>query len=703
MTNNFSGSSLQNITKDNVVHIMENLAERYSPLEQVRWNEGNIDKRFWAGDQRFVNSYFGWNPSSDSWRNFTFNIMQQPCNMVTGYQRQHRKNIQLTPVESSDQQGADQWSQLIKTINKQNYIDERFSDACEMSLVEGLNMIQPYLDYNDDPVNGDVKLKIWSWNSFMVDPYFREPDMSDANFIWFQQFISKEEALLKMPELASEINRMSPYTGTVGRGRFYFLPENYSVSRNDLLVMSYFWYKSSRKKKMIYNKVTGEITDFMGSERELKSYINAERNSEVITQDTSTWKCVTTLNRTVVYEGFNPLNIDLPPCIPLFWNYNPEMPSYRLRVRSLARTLRDPQFLLNRRIILNHDISESSLNSGWIMRENSISNEEVTKKVGQGQNIFIKDGEHEDKPIGEIIQKIQPNIVPPSDMELANQLVDLVYKTSGVNEELMGAADDDKAALLSMLRQGAGLITLQKYFDQWDRALSLLGKMEMLIIQANWSPHKVWRIIGETPSEQFFTKAFAKYDCIVSEGLNTTTQRQQSFHIYFQMFQAGLPIPPEFLVEILDAPGKSKLNEYMAMQAEQQAEVQKQQQAIEMAAADAQLANVQADTFAKVGLGKERHGRETANEGLFEERMSEIIHNESLALKEKVEALKNLLDTMNQYGIVGSSIGNSLLSQLMESQDVKKERSKAQAEVRGRISDIQAQSPNLYQILQQRG
>jgi len=700
MTANFSNDSLLNINKDNAIYILDGLADRYNPMEQQRWNQGDINKRFWAGDQTFINRYFSFTPVQ-SWKKFTFNIMQQPCNMVTGYQRQHRKNIQYTPVEGSDQKTADQWSGLIKTVNKQNFIDEKFSDSCEHSLVAGLNMIQPYLDYTHDPINGDMKLKVWPWNSFMVDPYFREPDMSDANFIWFQQFISKEEAAITMSEYEDEIKRMSPYNGTTARGRFYFLPENYSVSRNNLLVMSFFWYKSRRKKKMLYNRVSGEITDFLGNKDELREFISRNRGYEVISHETSTWKNIITLNRKVVYEGKNPLNVDSPPSIPVFWNYNPEMPSYRLRDRSLVFSLRDVNFLLNRRIILNHDISESSLNTGWIRRENSIANEEILSKVGQGKDVIIKEGEHEDKPISEIIQKIQPNIVPPSDMELANQLVDLVYKVSGVNEELMGAADDDKAALLSMLRQGAGLVTLQKYFDQWDRAFMLLGKMEMAIVQANWSPFKVWRIIGEPPTEQFFNKNFQKYDCIVSEGLNTTVQRQQTFHVLFQLFQAGLPVDPQFLIDILDVPGKSKLNEYMEAKIAKESAVQEQQQALELAMADAELTNKQADSMFKLSGARERQGRAESNIGLFEERLSEITHNRAMALKDKIEALKNLLETMQTYGILDSSIGHSLLEEITSGQIGQEDREKFEAKQTAMANNLRTQNPDLYQMLQQ--
>ena len=46
------------------------------------------------------------------------------------------------------------------------------------------------------------------------------------------------------------------------------------------------------------------------------------------------------------------------------------------------------------------------------------------------------------------------------------------------------------------------------------------------MIQSNFTPGKIKRIIEQEPTIQFYNKAFGKYDAAVEEGLNTTTQRQ---------------------------------------------------------------------------------------------------------------------------------------------------------------------------------
>lgn len=94
--------------------------------------------------------------------------------MITGYQRQHRKNIMYQNIDGSDAQTTDQYTKLITSVCNRGAIHEQFSKACELAAVSGMVMLQPYLDFTgDDAAQGQLKLKIWEYNAFLVDPYFR--------------------------------------------------------------------------------------------------------------------------------------------------------------------------------------------------------------------------------------------------------------------------------------------------------------------------------------------------------------------------------------------------------------------------------------------------------------------------------------------------------------------------------------------------
>lgn len=659
---------------NNIVNILQNIYTRFQSVEEVRWNESNIDVRFWAGDQDYVYQYFTFAPNYN-FKNFYFNIIRQPVCMITGYQRQHRKGISVIPQEMASQHTADQFNKLLSFSHAKRHILEKYSDAIEQATTSGLVLIQPYLDFKDDPINGVLDLKIWEYNSFMVDPYFRDPSMSDCNWVWLEKFLSKKEAIAQFPEHAELIGSMGGYSNR--DGQFYFLPENYNIARNDLLVLSYYWYRTSRTQKRLYNRETGEVTDWRDKPEAIKEYLEVFPQLEEIEVEVPTWNVAVILNKSVLYIGENPLGFDECPFVPVYWDYEPWQAQYNLRVRSLVRYLRDAQFLFNRRIILNHDISESSINSGWMYKENSIVNEENIKYSGQGKDLVIKEGyELTD------VQKIIPNAVPPSDMQLADQMQALINPLSLVTPELMGASTEKGlAGITEMLRQGAGLVTLQKYFDQWDRSLKLLGMIELRIIQLKWTPFKVSRIIKEEPTKEFYDKNFSQYDVLPEESLNTTTQKQNQFSQLLQLREMGIPIPTEFLLKNSTIQGKDELIESIRKSEEQQAALAEHKAQLDLAVLEAQLQNSHAATAEKLAAARERVGRTKSNIGLFEERLSELTQNRAKATKDKVSAIKEFLDTVRLYGEVQTMHGADQVNEIERSDEVPEKVEKEAAKI----------------------
>src|SRR4029077_16637221 len=217
--------------------------------------------------------------------------------------------------------------------------------------------------------------------------------------------------------------------------------------------------------------------------------------------------------------------IDSYPFVPTFAYYYPEMPYFPMRIQGVVRGLRDSQYLYNRRKAIELDILESQINSGWIYKENALVNPKDVFLSGQGRGLALK----EEAQMTDV-QQIQAPQVPPSMIQLSELLAKEVQEISGVNEELLGSAMDDKAGILSMLRQGAGLTTLQILFDNLDHAQKQVGELCVELIQMNYAPGKVQKILGgEQPAAQFYNESFGKYGIVIEEGLNTPTQKQMNF------------------------------------------------------------------------------------------------------------------------------------------------------------------------------
>jgi hypothetical protein len=636
----------------NVRSWLDNLYSKFQPIEQARWNQSNIDTLFYAGAQDFVNQHFGRQGLAQNSK-FYFNLLQQPVNMVTGYQRQHRKSFNYIPCEGADPQTTDQYTKLMTHVANTEGIHEQFSRACEQACVTGMVLLQPYLDYNlNDPAQGQLKLKLWEYNSFLVDPYFRNFDMSDAQFVWCQEYISKKEAENRFPD---KIQNIHPMAGSPQRyGSFYFLPENYNMARNDLMVLSYVWYKWKRKKKRLYSSSRNQFFDFAGGQEQMDMLLYNIPDMQEVEIEVPTWKLAVVLNDQLMFQGDNPLGFDDCPFIPVFWNYEPHINYYDLRCRGLVRTMRDSNYLLNRRIIINHDISEATINQGWKRKVGSVANEDNLKKSGQGWDVIINEGyELSD------CEKILPSSVPESDFALADQLQSLIFGTSGVNLENWSAQQDKSSSTLTtLIKQAANLMVLQKYFDQWDQSLKYVGERCLQIVLNNWSAEKVQLMIGEEPSPFFYSKIFSKFQTIVEEGDLTPTQQNMQAQSLMDINAAfGREVfPPSMIIPHMNITGKAEAIQFLQQQEQMAQAAQQEAQNLEHAFSEAKLKDLYAKATNSIAAAKERYGRFESNIGLLEERMAEVSKNRALSTKAKMEALEKMVDVIGKYGEIETQL-----------------------------------------------
>ncbi len=662
----------------NVRQWLDNLYSKFQPIEQSRWNQSNIDTLFYAGSQTFVNRYFNFSPTT-SYQQYYFNLIQQPINMVTGYERQHRKSFMYQASEGADNQTTDQYTKLMTHVANVGCIHEQKSKAKELSAISGMVLLQPYLDFSgDDQAQGILKTKIWEYNAFLVDPYFRNPDMSDAQFVWCQEYISKKEAEDRFPDKVSAI---TPMSGTPQRyGSFYFLPENYNMARNDLMVLSYVWYKWKTKKKRLYSKKRNQFYDFAGGDGQLEQILYHLDDLEEVTVTVPTWKLAVVLNEQLMYQGENPLGFDGCPFIPYYWNYEPHINYYDLRVRSLVRTMRDPQFLFNYKVITNNDITAATINAGWKRKIGAVANEDNLKKSGQGWDVIINEGYE----LGDV-EKIIPSGVPESDMALAQQMADLIYNTSGIQmENWAGQSDKQISSLTMLMKQAANLMVFQKYFDQWDFSDKLLGERLLQIALNNWNAEKVKLYIGEEPTAHFYSKVFAKYNVVVEESDLTPTQQnlqaQQMMDIN-AAFEREV-FPPSMIIPKLNITGKGEIIPYLQQQEQQAQAVQQEAQNIQHSFEAAKLQELYSKAAANIARAREDHSRSESNLGLYEERLSMIERNRALSLKEKQAALTSLLENITKFGEIETHLKQNELESLNFSQIMEEEREKRDVESR---------------------
>jgi hypothetical protein len=665
-------------------------------INQSFWSEADIDTRFEAGDQTLWNDIYGNLPAFRK-RQFNFNRIRRIINMITGYQRRNRKSTVVIPVETGNETTANQLSQALLWANRNSSAYQTISNSFHGACVTGLNLLSVYMDYNSDPISGDIKLDNLAYNSFIIDPFFRKQDLSDCNFIWRRSWLSHQQIISLLPDRAEEIAAMEPVP--YHDARFQFMPESYNYGMKNLLTYDEFWYRDYREQTLIVDVQSGETMEWKGSKKDFEQFMKDFPQVTTIKTQIPTVRLGISVQDKIMYHGPNPLNIDHYPFVPVMGYYNPQMPYFPDRIQGVVRNLRDSQYLYNRRRVIELDMLESQVTTGWIFKENSLVNPKDIYLYGQGRGIALK----EEAQMSDISQ-IPPPQVPPSMLQLSEFLGNEIQQISGVNEELLGMADDDKAGILSMLRQGAGLTTLQVLFDQLDYSQKLLGNIYLSLIQNNFTPGKIRKIINEKPTDEFYSKAFGKYDCEVEEGLNTTTQKQMQFAQLLQLREAGVPVPNDTLLKASTMQNKQELIEDISKEQQAAQQAQQKQQQLQMQQLESQINLANARAVADTGLGYERASRIMENQALAKEREAEAQKDDANAALDMVKAAKEL-EGMNLDQIIKAlQIVDTVRQHTELSNQERKENRQGQAMVdRGEAALQQGESPGLQFLSQQQG
>lgn len=614
-------------TPRNVKQMMEHFYDTSYRSNVAYQQQAAIDKRYKVGDQRLWSFIYGDSQYNNS-KQFFFNMIRRHLNMVTGYQRQNRKSTIMVPQAEGDDELADDYTACQLWSENRENAQEIYSQTFEGGTDVGMQLMHMYPDYTLDPISGDLGLDTVAYNNYIIDPYFRRNDLSDCNFLWRRRWVSKAGAKALLPGREKEIDRMQPKG--VKDGKFPLQAELMNLDTNRLLAYDEFYYKDFREVEIILDPFTGEAVEWHDNindqEGELEETLRQAPHLRVHKIQKPTVNLALTLNGDVMYDGPNLLKVDRYPFVPYICYYEPDMQNFSWRIQGIIRNLRDSQFLFNRRTVIELDILESQVNSGWIYPVDAVTDEKAFRQTGQGVVIPLKKGHLPNE-----IEKIQPPDVPASMIELSRSLGENITKISGVNEELLGSATDDKAGILSMLRQSAGLTTLQGIFDRMDLSQRILGGLRMEAIRKNFTKGKLKRILGRDPHEKFFLSDSSKFDTAVEEGKYSTTQRQLELQQLLHFRELGMPIPDQTILRASFIQNKKGLIQDVEEAAEAQAASQQQQaQAMEQEQQSKVMANF---AKSKNDLAKSQEALASAAQ-----KMSTIETSQAEAEHKRVEA-----------------------------------------------------------------
>jgi hypothetical protein len=606
---------------------------------QTQWYQADLDQRFVMGDQDIWGLIF---PGVATYRRkvFNFNITNGLIQTPSGYQRRNRKTSTVIPVLSPFQKTADQLTKLLFHVINKNGVYQKYSDAFEKgALTTGLGFLYTYMDYTEDPLSGDIKKKYIDMKSCLWDPYFRKHDLSDMRFWMTRQFFDKHEAALLYSQFQDEIMQIP--SGMYRDETFYYMPEVYQIQAPNLVAVDEYWYLTTREATFLVDKETEEAQEWMGDEEQLRDVMQYRDKNDgiplrkklaIVKQQKPTVRRTILINDRVMVDEPNPLGIDKYPLTACLGYFNPDTPYYAYKFRGIARDCRDAQYCFNRFQVNGMDQVEAQ-QSGLKMEKGALVNPDDSLNPGNGRVLITQPG------MFNLVEKMHIDPPSPVFLQMVDTLKNYMFEIAGVTPEMMGQDIDDKAGIITMIRQAASVTRLQTLFDQFDEFQRLDGDLTVEIAQRKFTFGKISQILGEEPTPEFREKLFFKYGCKVATGVLTETQQQMEAQQLLYAKELGAPIEWSDILPKMNLQNKDELLQRIAQR--EQAAAQQQQ-----AMAQLQMQQLQVDNQTKLSYAKSQES--LANERMAKISLDQAVNAERLqrAEEEKTAGLLNVIKAL---------------------------------------------------------
>lgn len=596
------------------------------------------DGRFYLGDQWYLQEI---NAMREEGRyTTTINKTKAKIDWINGVQIQNRMSPMVYALQGGSEATADQFTKtalyVLDKYKGYRNISETFSAGNKW----GWNLLNVYMDYNTDPVNGDINFARDPYSGFIMSAYFSRQDLTDCDHVIKRKYIAPNVAATLLPGQEDEVMSLAR-DGWERDNKFTWMVFQRQPTGQRMMAYNEFFRLKFEPQKCIVNKMTRQFVDWNG-DRQILEQVKAMADQlgheiEIISRKKQVMEKHIILNNYYMRTEINPYGLaEYPFCFyaPV---WEPESEEYTFKVQSLVRQLIDPARERNKRRSQMIDVVESQLNSGWIEEDGVVKNPQMLYQSGQGKRIVL----NADKNLGQL-KRIDPAIVPPSYFQEIAMCDKDEMDILGINETSMGMQDSKQvSALVEMHRQKAGLVAMEDVFDRLSQLQC--GITEKVIkMSQTWSPDKLRKILGEEPTPEYFDKDMTKYHVTVSEGVLTNTQRNLFFRQVLELKQLGEPVPPGELTKLAPLQGKPEFLKDVQAYAKQQEQQMQQLQQSEQMETQSLAQSLQARSMSDLALAKERQARAIANLGLEDERVSKSLENRELAALNHVKSVQEL-------------------------------------------------------------
>ena len=549
----------------------------------------------------------------------TIDKIGRQVNLVHGYEIRNRHILKIGQQGNFDQQEDQACNQHTGVIMNQmasrggyDVLSEAFKWG---TLVQGSNLVEQWRDRD-----GLIQYGRLGFNQFLLDAGTVKSDLSDCGDILTGQWISNEKAKMLVPTRADEIEKITPLTSSP---RWTFQSQPAMNNRAGKRLFEQWWHRTTEEIPIVINRITGEQATFKEFKDQLfggDSKLANRAIKETLIPGTDTPQLVKTrdikdkvelkiiIDDQLIWTGDNPTKLRDFNYSWMHGNWCPECPRSELKLQSFVRGQRDPQRMYNRKVNQAMDIIESQMQGFRTVRDKYLRNPEDAYKSGQGAVLHLNDDAPDEMALNQVFTQSAASEVPQSIFQMLSVIDKDQTESGGLNQEIFGSDDKnvEVSGVLAQYRTGQALTGQAWMFQILREAKRDMGRKQVQMVQLNYPPQLVQKMINEQPAQGFYNEDLARFDCVPTEGLLTDSQQ----NMYYQELKDLLKTFPELFQGIITpqmlvtaSPMQFKTPTLQAIQQAAQAREQQGQQAQQQAQTDQQLQ--QAVTQLQVAQGIE--------------------------------------------------------------------------------------------------
>ena len=485
----------------------------------------------------------------------TIDKIGRQVNLLHGYEIRNRHILKIGPqgnFDEAEDRACNQHTGVIMSLMARHSGYDVLSEAFKWGiLVQGSNLIETWRDRD-----GIIQYGRLGFNQFLLDHNLTKSDLSDCGDILTGQWISTLKAKILVPTAADEIERIKPLTNT---SRWPLQGTPAMMNKAGKRMFEQWWHKTTEEVSVVENRFTGKKTTF---KEFIRNEARGDRNlANQLLQNFRTPDGTPILVKfrdikdkielkifvddELVWSGDNPMGIRDYNYTWVHGMWCAECPRTELKLQAFVRGQRDPQRMYNRKINQAMDIIESQIQGVRMTRSKYLMNPGDAYLSGQGINLQLNENAPDEMQLREIFAQIPASEVPQSVFTMLQIIDKDQTESGGLNQEIFGTDDKDVevSGVLHAYRTGKALTAQGWMFQNLRAAKRDFGRKQVQIVQLNYDPQRIRKILNEEPAQGFYDDDLSRFDCAPTEGLLTDSQQ----NMYYQELKDLLKtFPDEF-------------------------------------------------------------------------------------------------------------------------------------------------------------